>query len=91
MRNNADPEVSLYTRAKGFNNNGGNIGGEFKRFGAASHGGVSPHVHQPQRNIASNGNIYGLVGRKTVNGGVIYPQNKDIKQLYEYLNNGKYQ
>lgn len=68
----------------------GMLGANFKRFGAASHGGVSPHVHQPQRNISPNGNIYGLVGRKTVNGGVTYPRAKDIKQLFEYLNNGKY-
>ncbi len=86
----ADPEISLYTRAEGFNNNVGNVGGEFKRFGAASHGGVSPHVHQPQRNISPNGNIYGLVGRKTADGGVTYPRAKDIKQLFEFLNNGKY-
>lgn len=45
VRNNANPEISLYTKSAGFNNNRGNTGGEFKRFGAAFHGGVSPHVH----------------------------------------------
>ena len=90
VKNNADPEISLYTDSAGFNNNKGNLGGEFKRYGANSHGGVSPHVHQPQRNVAPNGNTYGSVGTKTGNGGVTTPNSKDIKQLYEYLENGKY-
>ena len=90
VKNNADPEISLYTDSSGFNNNKGTVGGEFKRYGANSHGGVSPHVHQPQRNVAPNGNIYGSVGSKTGNGGVTSPNSKDIKQLYEYLENGKY-
>ncbi len=91
VRNNADPEISLTTQSPGFNNNNGDVGGVFKRFGAESHGGVSPHVHQPQRNVAPNGSIYGSVGTKTYNGGVTFPSPKDVKQLYEYLNNGKYQ
>ena len=91
IKNNANPEISLTTQSPGFNNNNGNVGGEFKRFGAESHGGVSPHVHQPQRNVAPNGNVYGSVGTKTSNGGVTSPSAKDVKQLYEYQNNGKYQ
>jgi len=91
VRNNANPEISLTTQSPGFNNNNGNVGGVFKRFGAESHGGVSPHVHQPQRNVAPNGSVYGSVGTKTSNGGVTSPSLKDVKQLYEYLNNGKYQ
>ena len=90
VRSNANPEISLTTQSSGFNNNNGNIGGVFKRFGAETHGGISPHVHQPQRNVAPNGNVYGSVGTKTFNGGVTSPSPKDIKQLYEYLNNGKY-
>ena len=93
IRNNvsADAELSLHTNSAGFNNNNGNIGGNFKRFGVNSHAGISPHVHQPIRNAAPNGNIYGGVGSKTANGGVTVPTRKDIKQLYDYLNNGKYQ
>ncbi len=91
IRNNAKPEISLITKSPNFNNNNGNVGGIFKRFGAGVHGGISPHVHQPQRNIAPDGKIYGSVGTKTVNGGVTFPSAKDVKQLYEYLNNGKYQ
>ena len=91
VRNNANPEISLTTQSPGFNNNNGNVGGVFKRFGAESHGGVSPHVYQPQRNVAPNGSVYGSVGTKTSNGGVTSPSPKDVKQLYEYLNNGKYQ
>lgn len=34
--------------------------------------------------------IYGSQGTKTKNGGVTYPTKKDIKQLYEYINNSKY-
>ncbi|WP_432406687.1 hypothetical protein [Wukongibacter sp. M2B1] len=33
--------------------------------------GVKPHVHQPTRNSAPNGNIYGRTGSKTSNGGVL--------------------
>ena len=91
VKNNSNPEVSLHTDSPMFNNNNGNIGGIFKRFGAESHGGVSPHVHQPIRNVnPKNGNIYGSVGSKTANGGVTSPTAKDVKQLYEYLVNGKY-
>ena len=83
-------EISLYTKSAGFNNNNGKIGGAFKRFGRESHGGVTPHVHQPHVNVAPNGNVYGSVGSKTANGGVTYPSRKDVKQLYEYKVNGKY-
>lgn len=51
---------------------------------------ISPHVHQPLRNTAPNGNVYGSEGSKTTNGGVTSPSSKDFKQLYEYLINGKY-
>ncbi|MBO5352645.1 MAG: hypothetical protein J6A77_05040, partial [Lachnospiraceae bacterium] len=91
VRNNANPEISLSTQSAGYNNNNGNVGGVFKRYGANSHGGISPHVHQPQRNVSSDGNIYSSVGSKTANGGVTTPSAKDVKQLYEYLNNSKYQ
>lgn len=90
VKNNANPEISLHTNSAGFNNNNGNVGGDFKRYGAESHGGFSPHVHQPQRNVAPNGNVYGSVGSKNANGGVTSPSAKDVKQLYEYLENGKY-
>ena len=38
----------------------------------------------------NKGNVYGSVGSKTTNGGVTPPSAKDVKQLYEYLKNGKY-
>ena len=38
----------------------------------------------------NNGIITGKPGSKTKNGGVTVPGAKDVKQLYEYLNNGKY-
>ncbi|RDU22653.1 hypothetical protein DWV06_15395 [Anaerosacchariphilus polymeriproducens] len=92
MKNNISPdaEVGLYTKSSGFNNNKGDVGGQFKRFGAEEHGGLAPHVHQPTRNVAPNGNIYGSTGSKTANGGVTSPTKLDIKQLYDYLFNGKY-
>lgn len=90
VQQNVKPEVSLNTNSAGFNSNGSNVGGEFKRIGAESHGGVSPHVHQPIRNVAPDGNVYGTVETKTNNGGVTSPKPKDVKQLYEYLRNGKY-
>lgn len=90
VRNNANPEISLYTDSARFNNNG-NIGGQFKRLGAESgHGINGPHVHQPLRNVAPGGSVFGDVGSKTKNGGVTSPMAKDIKQLYEYIKNGKY-
>ena len=47
-------------------------------------------MHQPLRNISPDGVIRGRLGRKTFNNGVTLPTLKDIKQLYEHLNNGKY-
>ena len=88
VKQNADPEVSLYTSSSGFNNGNGDIGGQFKRFGAEPRHGID--VHQPLRNSVPNGLIFGDVGSKTKNGGVTSPKPKDIKQLYEYLNNAKY-
>lgn len=41
------------------------------------------------RNVAYNGIVYGRTG-KTVGTDTLFPSAKDIKQLYEYLNNGKY-
>ena len=91
VKQNANPEISLYTNSAGFNNNNGNIGGQFKRFGAESgHGINGPHVHQPLRNVAPDNSVYGDVGSKTKNGGVTSPTAKDVKQLYEYIKNGKY-
>ena len=89
VRNNATPEVSLTTNSVNFNNANGCIGGEFKRIGAGTHAGISPHVHQPVRNVSPTG-TYGGVGSKTSNGGVTSPTAKDVKQLYEYVNNQKY-
>ena len=87
----ANPEISLYTESAGYNNNNGNTGGQFKRLGAESgHGINGPHVHQPLRNVAPDGSVFGDVGSKTKNGGVTSPTVKDVKQLYEYINNGKY-
>ena len=85
----ADPEISLYTKAEGFNNSKGVAGGKFKRLGAQAHYKLSPHVHQPTRHIAPDGTIYGKTG-KTVGIDTLLPDKRDIKQLYEYLNNGKY-
>lgn len=70
VKNNVstDAELSLSTNSSGFNNHDGITGGEFKRFGSEEHAGLSPHVHQPIRNEAPNGNIYGSVGSKTSNG-----------------------
>lgn len=85
-----DKEIGLNTNSAGFNNNNGDIGGQFKRFGSDTHAGIAPHVHQPTRNEAPNGNIYGGQGSKTANGGVTSPTAKDVKQLYDYLFNGKY-
>ncbi|MBD5135553.1 MAG: hypothetical protein HDT39_06265 [Lachnospiraceae bacterium] len=79
----------MYTKSLGFNNSKGNTGGQFKRLGAEEHYGLSPHVHQSIRNVAPNGTIYGRTG-KTVGIDTLSPSNKDVKQLYEYLSNGKY-
>ena len=85
----SDPEISLYTKSSGFNNNPKGTGGQFKRFGANEHYRLAPHVHQPVRNVTPNGMIFGKTG-KDVGIDVFNPNKKDIKQLYEYLNNGKY-
>ena len=70
-------------------NNPKGTGGQFKRFGANEHYGLAPHVHQPVRNVTPKGMIFGKTG-KDVGIDVFSPNKKDIKQLYEYLNNGKY-
>ncbi|MGN9018472.1 RHS repeat domain-containing protein, partial [Lachnospiraceae bacterium HCP1S3_C3] len=89
VKQTSDPEISLYTKSSGFNNNPKGTGGQFKRFGANEHYGLAPHVHQPVRNVTPNGMIFGKTG-KDVGIDVFSPNKKDIKQLYEYLNNGKY-
>ncbi|WP_411681648.1 hypothetical protein [Clostridium thailandense] len=92
IKNNvsADAEVGLYTKSAAFNNNLKGIGGQFKRIGVDEYAGISPHVHQPIRNVAANGNIYGNTGRLTSNDGVTSPIQLDVKQLYDYLFNNKY-
>jgi hypothetical protein len=88
-----DKEVTLNTKSKGFNDNfrGANEEGQFKRFGSDSHADISPHVHQPTRNVNKNtGEIFGGQGSKTQNGGVTKPGRNDISQLYDLMNNGKY-
>ena len=89
VKQTSDPEISLYTKSSGFNNNPKGTGGQFKRFGANEHYGLAPHVHQPVRNVTPNGMIFGKTG-KDVGIDVFSPNKKDIKQLYEYLNYGKY-
>lgn len=86
------PETKLYTNSSGFNTNPSEDM-HFKRYGTKpnQHGIEGPHVHQPTRNINPyTGEITGKPGSKTKNGGVTIPGKKDIKQLYEYLENGKY-
>ncbi|WP_420800704.1 RHS repeat domain-containing protein [Photorhabdus temperata] len=86
-----DRETLLFTQSSGFNNNKGKVGGQFKRYGLDSHAGISPHVHQPVRNVSpKTGDIYGSQGTKTSDGGVTSPSTKDIKQLYDHVYNGKY-
>ena len=87
-----DVETKLITHSSDFNTNPKNDG-HFKRFGteANQHGIAGVHVHQPTRNVnPNNGMITGKPGSKTKNGGVTVPGPKDVKQLYEYLENGKY-
>ena len=87
-----DVETKLFTHSSGFNTNPKNDG-HFKRFGTEpnQHGIAGAHVHQPTRNVnPNNGMITGKPGSKTKNGGVTVPGAKDVKQLYEYLENGKY-
>lgn len=67
--------------------------GHFKRFGTQpnQHGIEGSHVHQPTRNLnPQNGIITGKPGSRTKYGDVTIPGAKDIKQLYDYLFNGKY-
>ncbi len=90
VKKHANPEISLNTKSPNFNNHGGNVGGSFKRIGAGSHGGISPHVHHAKRNVGKNGDIFANMGKKTNDGSCASPTKKDVKQLYEYLNNGKY-
>ena len=88
-----DVETKLFTASKHFNTNP-KEDGHFKRFGSKpnQHGIEGVHVHQPERNInPKNGIITGKPGSKTKNGGVSSPSKKDISQLYDYLNNNKYQ
>ena len=87
-----DVETKLFTHSNDFNTNPKNDG-HFKRFGTEpnQHGIAGAHVHQPTRNVnPNNGMITGKPGSKTKNGGVTEPGAKDVKQLYEYLENGKY-
>ncbi|NMA85223.1 MAG: hypothetical protein GX962_15320 [Epulopiscium sp.] len=81
----------MYTKSNGFNNVGSS-GGEFKRYGSVSgrHGVDGPHVHQPQRNVNGSDIRGGLFNPKK-GMGVDSPNALDIKQLYQYLFNGKYQ
>lgn len=94
VKNNVprDVETKLFTNSSDFNTNPKNDG-HFKRFGTKpdQHGIKGPHVHQPTRNVnPNNGVITGKPGKETKNGGVTVPGAKDVKQLYEYLENGKY-
>ncbi|BFN33305.1 hypothetical protein VHTUMSATKI_35000 [Vibrio harveyi] len=45
-------EIGLNTNSTGFDMTGPK---QFKRFGADSHAGISPHVHQPIRNTTPRG------------------------------------
>lgn len=85
-------ELKLYTQSKQFNSNP-KKDGHFKRYGVERnrHGIPGPHVHQPKRNVNPfTGVITGTQGSNTKNGGVGKPNKKDMKQLYEFLVNGKY-
>lgn len=93
VKNNVplDKETTLHTNSPGFNTSPKNADGQFKRFGADSHGGLSPHVHQPTRKVnPKTGEIFGGQGRKTGDGGVTSRGKRDVTQLYQYLYNGKY-
>ncbi|KGR82259.1 hypothetical protein [Lysinibacillus odysseyi] len=81
MKNNVpiEKETLLHTKSPKFNNVNGDAPSQFKRFGSDCHANLAPHVHQPARNAAPNGNIYGGMGSKTSNGGVTTPHAKDIK------------
>ena len=85
-------ETNIYTNSSGFNSSNGDSTSPFKRYGLNSHGGVEPHVHHPKRNVSpKTGIVYGTPGRKTSNGEASLPTNKDIKNLYDHLYNGKYE
>lgn len=83
-------EIGLDTAASGFDFNASAVARkQFKRFGADSHAGLAPHVHQPQRNKTPKG-PRGGTGTKTHDGGVTSPTKKYVKQIYDHLKNGKY-
>jgi len=85
-------ETKLFIQSSNFNTNPKNDG-HFKRFGTEpnQHGIAGAHAHQPTRNVNSNnGKITGKPGFKTKDDGVTVPRAKDVKQLYDYLINGKY-
>ncbi len=87
-----DAELSLYTSSKYFNNVG-NIGGEFKRFGTipGRHGIDGVHVHLPMRNVnLVTGEIRGGTYNSKKGIGVDSPNQSDIKQLYQFFFNEKY-
>lgn len=85
-----DKETKLFTRSSDFNTNPSEDM-HFKRFGTKpnQHGIEGPHVHQPIRNVNPNTcEITGKPGSKTKNSGVTVPGARDVKQLYECLENG---
>ena len=88
----SNAELSLYTDSNQFSNTSKNLpieGGAFKRFGVDEHAGISPHVHyETYRNIDPNNSNIIRGGLK--DNPVRYPNAKDVKQLYDYLENGKY-
>ena len=88
----SNAELSLYTDSNQFSNTSKNLpieGGAFKRFGVDEHAGISPHVHyETYRNIDPNNSNIIRGGLK--NNPVRYLNAKDVKQLYDYLENGKY-
>ena len=74
-------------------NNINAVGGEFKRFGIVSgrHGIDGPHVHQPIRNVnLATGQIRGGTFNSKKGIGVDSPNKLDIKQLYQFIFNGKF-
>lgn len=57
VENNASPEIVLNTQSAGFNYNKGNVGGQFKRFGA-SHMVVFPHMYINHKEMLRQKDIY---------------------------------